>query len=262
MTNGLFKYFSRDTEKLEWFINGLVLLTPPEYFNDPWDFAASFEAWGDPGLKEQCPFSSSFDAKQFKQFREAMTGTEFRAGESRDYQKQIGKIIGVLCLTEKSMDRLMWAHYAESHCGFVAEFRHDNEETEYGRRWRIGPFGVAGKVSYPKYPKQPPTCKRDLSNITEVLWTKHSQWEYEQEWRVVQSHTEATPHQANNGSQRSLLKFEPCDLHRVIFGLRVCQNVEARLKDMLKRPEFDGVQIEKADIDPETSELISRKLTI
>ena len=39
MINGLFKYFPNDADKLERFINREVYLTPPKYFNDPWDFS-------------------------------------------------------------------------------------------------------------------------------------------------------------------------------------------------------------------------------
>jgi hypothetical protein len=38
MTNGLFKYFPTDEFKLEKFTSQQVFLTPPKYFNDPWDF--------------------------------------------------------------------------------------------------------------------------------------------------------------------------------------------------------------------------------
>jgi len=261
MIDGLFKYFSTDTEKLDWFVNRQLLLTPPYYFNDPWDFAVRFEPLSDVELKEECPFSLTLNAKEFGEFRNYMTGTEFRADESRNYQKEIGKLVGVVSLTEKPMDRLLWAHYAESHRGFLAEFRHDEEDLANGRRIRSGPFGVAAKVSYPKPPAQPPSCKRDLSNIAEVLWTKHSEWEYEQEWRVVQSHVEATPGRARDGGQRSFLKFEPSHLLRVIFGLRICPTVERKLKEMLEQPEYKTVRIEKADLDPTTRELIPRKLT-
>ncbi|MDD5138842.1 MAG: hypothetical protein PHY43_01115 [Verrucomicrobiales bacterium] len=35
---GLFKYFPPD--KMDFFENRLVLLTPPKFLNDPWDFFA------------------------------------------------------------------------------------------------------------------------------------------------------------------------------------------------------------------------------
>jgi hypothetical protein len=262
MATGLFKYFPTNCDKLKWFANGQILLTPPEHLNDPWDFLVRFVQWTDAELKEQCPSSSSYSAKDFKEFRDAMTSTDFHAEESRDYQKEIGKRkrIGVVSLAENPLDRVMWAHYAESHRGFVAEFAHAEESLEDGFRQRVGPFGPAAKVQYLKPHEQQPECKRDSSNIAKVLWTKHSKWDYEQEWRVVQSHDKATPSLASDGTPRSLLKFEPNHLIRVIFGLRICPTDEAKLSEMLGRPEFRNVRKERADINPVTNELISREL--
>jgi hypothetical protein len=260
MATGLFKYFPTNTEKLRWFTGGQLLLTPPEFFNDPWDFRVRFAPWSDAELRRECPFSSSLSMEDFNKFREAMTNADFQADESRNYQKKIGKIVGVVSLAENPLDRCMWAHYAESHRGFVAEFGHADEETKDGFRLRGGPFGPAAKVRYLTPNERQPECKRDGSNIEQILWTKHSKWNYEQEWRVVQSHSKATRGLASDGTPRSLLKFGPNDLIRVIFGLHICPIVEAKLREMLNQPEFGNVRKERADIDPITNKLISREL--
>src|ERR1035437_118686 len=122
MTNGLFKYFPTDPDKLERFTNGQVYLTRPEFFNDPWDFRLRFEPWTDAQLREQCPSSSSYSAEVFREFKATMTSADFHADESLNYQKEIGRIVGVVSLAKEPLDRRMWAHYGESHKGFVAEF--------------------------------------------------------------------------------------------------------------------------------------------
>ena len=263
MATGLFKYFPTNCDKLKWFADGQILLTPPQYFNDPWDFLVRFEQWTDEELKEQCPASSSYSAKDFKEFRDAMTSVDFHAEESHNFQDEIGKIVGVVSLAENPLDRVMWAHYAGSHHGFVAEFAHGEEFLEDGFRQRVGPFGSAAKVQYLKPDEQHPKWIRDSLNIekdAKVLWTKHSKWSDEQEWRVIQSHGNAAPCPASDGTPRSLLKFEPNHLIRVIFGLRICPIVEAKLSEMLGRPEFKHVRKERADINSITNELISYEL--
>jgi Protein of unknown function (DUF2971) len=250
MTTGLFKYFSTDRDKLEWFASGKILLTPPEFFNDPWDFLVSGEPYDDAQLD-----SLAQELKlPFERLKQDVVRSDFLPEESRDYQKQIGKQIGVMSLAENPLDRVMWAHYAESHRGFVAEFRHGDETEEQGIQIRLGPFGPAGKVSYPH---RLPKLKRNLDNMPEVIWTKHLEWKYEKEWRVVQWHDKAIPGQTTDGKLRSLLKFEPSHLARVIFGLRICPTVEAKLREMLGHPEFKNVRKEKADIDSITNEMIS-----
>ena len=256
MATGLFKYFPKDGDKLKWFTENKILLTPPEYFNDPWDFRVRFQPHTDAqledeALKQQIPI---------EHLRQVVMAGDFSTEESRNYQKEIGKTVGVVSLAENPLDRVLWAHYAESHRGFVAEFWHNNEETADSFRLREGCFGVAAKVKYLELHEQQPDCKRDNSNIEKILWTKNSEWDYEQEWRVVQLHDKAAPGLASDGKPRSLLRFEPKHLIRVIFGLRVCNTIEAKLREMLERPEFKNVRKERADLDPDTNKLITRAL--
>jgi hypothetical protein len=256
MATGLFKYFPTDDDKLKWFARKQILLTPPEYLNDPWDFLVRFEPYAEAQLESKAQEMQL----PIEHLRQTVTSNDFLTDESRNYQREIGKKIGVVCLAENPLDRLMWAYYAESHHGFVAEFAHGDEYLEYGFRQQGGPFGPAAKVQYLKSHEQQPECKRDSSNIANVLWTKHSKWGYEQEWRVIQSHDKATPGLARDGTPRSLLKFEPNHLIRVIFGLHICPTVEAKLREMLSHPEFRNVRKERAAIDHVTNELIPREL--
>jgi hypothetical protein len=247
MPNGLFKYFPRDGDKLEWLANCQVLLTPPEFFNDPWDFLVRCE-----------PYTEQTLPPGFGFMKVDAASDDFLMSESSDLQAGLSAQIGVISLTEKPLDRLMWAHYGESHRGFVAEFRHTDEETSAsGFRLCDNPFGTAVKVNYQR---TQPVLKRNRSNIDEVVLTKNLDWEYEQEWRVIQAKNKATTGRTRAGEPRSLLKFDPSHLVRVIFGLRICPKVEAKLREMLGRTEFRSVRKEKADIDPDTRELISREL--
>src|ERR1700690_3800670 len=126
METGLFKYFPTNGDKLEWFASKQILLTPPEYFNDPWDFLVRFKPYTDAQLE----IKAREMRLPIEHLKQAVTSNDFLAEESRNYQKEIGKIIGVVCLAENPLDRLMWAYYAESHRGFVAEFAHCEEFLE------------------------------------------------------------------------------------------------------------------------------------
>jgi len=255
MLNGLCKYFPADRDKLKWFSNCQILLTPPQYFNDPWDFLVRFEPYTEVELREQAWKIQ----RPIEEIRQVVKVHDFLTEESRDYQQQIGNTIGVVSLAENPFDRIMWAHYAESHHGFVAEFAHDETFFKDGFSQRVGPFGPAAKVEYLKPGAQQPECKRDVSNIGKILWSKHSGWHYEQEWRVIQSHLRAESGQATDGTSRSLIRFKPRDLIRVVFGLRTCPTVETLLTQMLRQPEFRHVRIERACIDPVTNDLVPSK---
>ena len=131
MPNGLFKYFPTDGDKLERFTNGQIYLTPPKYFNDPWDFLLRSEPPTEELLKKEVPFLHPASMPEFQEYVSSADSLEDEAHEQQD---GLSKIIGLVCLTEKPLDRLMWAHYAECHQGFVAEFGHSGDEakTEHG----------------------------------------------------------------------------------------------------------------------------------
>jgi hypothetical protein len=253
MTTGLFKYFPTDEDKLEWFAKGQILLSPPKYFNDPWDFLVHSEPYTDAELENR--------AKELEvslqSLKQASMESDFLSEESLDYQEQISKLVGVVCLNENPVDRTMAAYYAESHRGFVAEFRHGEEANAEGIKIRPGPFGQAGKVLY--VPQQP-LLKRDLSNMAEVIWAKHSSWQNEREWRVVQSLDKASRGQTRSGEERFLINFEPAQLVRVIFGIRASSAVKAALKTMLARSEYRHVRQEEMVVHPTSRELATRVL--
>jgi hypothetical protein len=87
----------------------LVYLDPP--FNSAQTYNAFFhEKDGSAAASQIKAFEDTWQWNQDK--RDAMS-PDFLAEESRNYQDELSKIIGVVCLTEKPLDRLMWAHYAE-----------------------------------------------------------------------------------------------------------------------------------------------------
>ncbi len=274
-TPGLFKYLSPD--KLVFFEDRLVLLTPPIYLNDPWDFRPKgrvpseeeiLKAWqenesdiahssvialpADYALREQ--------RERFDRIRAGVTSETFVDAEGEHYQKEIGKFFGIVSLTELPLSRLMWAHYADSHKGFVAEFAAGEETAAYGftiRMCAVGPV-VAAKVKYHPDFQQ---ISKNADNVHEVCWSKHLEWEEETEWRIIYPLQQSIARQVRRPDggeplKRYLLPFAPRGLRRVIFGMRMEAEVKRRLWTMLSQKGFEHVLTEKTDIDPETGELV------
>lgn len=255
MTNGLFKYFSTDQDKLERFTNGQVYLTPPKHLNDPWEFRLRIEPPTDEYLRKQAPW---LDPEGMAEFRRR-TGSGDWLEEGADEQRELfSRITGLVCLTENPLDQLMWAHYGESHKGFVAEFGPSDDEarTPLGlQRWGSA-FGSAAKIDYRP---QHPLLKLDQSNMEEVLLTKHLCWKYEDEWRVIRPLHEGDPHPTKNGFV--LVWFKPTQLLRVILGLQTSPEVRFQLRQMLSHREFEHVRKEEVHIDPGSRELKSCPLS-
>jgi hypothetical protein len=251
MKNGLFKYFSTDPDKLERFTKRQIYFTPPKYFNDPWDFLARSDPHAEKHIAVEIPSLSGRGLREFTEFVNTPDSLEDEAGEQQD---GLSQEIGVVCLTDDPKNRVMWAHYGESHQGFVAEFCctelpcNDQKAPAFAACGT--PFGPAMKVDYrPNLP----TMNADRTNLKEVFWTKHIAWRYEEEWRMMYSLAKGLHHPTRDGF--FLLEFEPGDLLRVVFGLRICPRVKEVLENMLKVNELHHVRKEEVYIDPTTRQL-------
>lgn len=98
--------------------------------------------------------------------------------------------IGVLSLTEKPCNLLMWAHYADGYKGFVIEF--DDKHKFFDQRTKLGE--LRGHLIKVRYSKQRPhfilfdpnlNDSENLDNwMNNFLCVKSEHWEYEQEWRM------------------------------------------------------------------------------
>jgi hypothetical protein len=252
MTNGLFKYFSTDEDKIERFTKGQVYLTPPRHLNDPWDFLMRSEPPTEELLKREVPFLHPEDVPGF--LTQMSTSQSLEEG-ARELQERLSKKIGVVCLTAKPLDRLMWAHYGESHKGFVAEFGRSGDEgkTEYGFRCCGSPFGSAVEV---QYEPELPLLQPGHPNLEKGILTKYDCWVYEEEWRVIRPLDSGDAHPTKQGFV--LARFKPIHLRRVIFGLRAPPELKFRLRQMLNHMEFEHVRTEEVYIDPNWRQLDSR----
>ena len=278
-TPGLFKYLSPD--KLVFFENCLVLLTPPIYLNDPWDFRPKgrmpseeeiLKAWQEHEsdiarssvIALPADYAQREQRERFDSIRAGVTSEKFVGGEGEHYQKEIGSFFGIVSLTQLPFSRLMWANYADSHKGFVAEFAAGEETAAYGftiRMCAVGPVAAAKVKYHPDFQQ----ISKNADNVHEVCWSKHPDWENEKEWRIICPLQESIARQVNRPCGGELLKryflpFAPGGLRRVIFGMRMEVEVKQRLCDMLGREEFKHLQKETTAIHPETGELVSKPL--
>jgi hypothetical protein len=199
-TTCLFKYM--DASKLELFEKSLLLLTPPIYLNDPWDFRPRGRTPTEDEIRQvwreietdisqtsviavPADYTHREQQARLANIRAGATNKAFLADLGEHYQSEIGNFVGIVSLTELPLSRLMWAHYADSHAGFIAELAAGEEGNFEGFVIRgVGTGLVAAKVKYPRSFDQI-SFASDGSNVLEVCWSKHPLWEYEQEWRIV-----------------------------------------------------------------------------
>jgi hypothetical protein len=119
---------------------------------------------------------------------------------------------GVLCLSEKPNDILMWAHYADCHRGICVEF----EVTKETFFWDALP--VIYSEAYPHLKATMST--QDLADG--LFRTKSNHWEYEKEWRII-------------GPCAGLEEFSARSLTGVILGCQILPEVEKSVSEWLSR---------------------------
>jgi hypothetical protein len=238
---GLFKYFPPD--KLDFFENRLVLLTPPKFLNDAWDFlpkgrTATYEETFREHQKIEKEIAKSSahipawfvqlqPKKRLQRMLDAGKSREFVEGLPKYSQERVSSTYGIVSLTETPSCRLMWAHYAESHSGFVAEFIASDHFVEPNEKLpSCSCIGFpACKVQYPPSFKPLPWT---ANSIVGASWAKYPFWKYEQEWRMLLPLEESVHccivKKEKSGSERYCLPFLPENLTRVIFGMRMKRN--------------------------------------
>jgi hypothetical protein len=191
--------------------------------------------------------------------------TEIYGKLMRDLLETLDQSFGVLCLSERPDDILLWSHYSNSHRGLCLEFDAAAHPDVFPRLRR-----VVYQKKYPAIPTEFPNLlrafreKRDglinetLFNLADVLagqldddtvakspedmaalgvarwfYVKSDHWDYEREWRCLKW---------KPGPQA----FPPKALTRVIVG---CVDTEATLqlvRDAIKGTAVEDVPLYKA----------------
>ena len=91
-----------------------------------------------------------------------------------DIQRMLKEEVGVLSLSAKNDNILMWSHYADYHKGFCIEFK----------RSQTNPLGATKPVQYVKeYPSLNYFDDLPGNILKRMILTKAEDWSYEAEWR-------------------------------------------------------------------------------
>ena len=216
--DALYKYcmFNEYTEEI--FTHNEIYFSSPEKFNDPFDSKPRLTCEGT--MKERKRYLCKQYQKKYpkRSKEEILTDVEMEIitkgrdeivlNEAMEKSREIlRKKLGICCFSEKRDNILMWAHYANQHTGFCLEFDIDNDffkpitcaiKVEYDAIWPE--LNVMRLDSYPE------------GKVGKKLLIKANDWEYEQEWRIVD-------HKKGPGIQN----FPENALSGVILGCRISQ---------------------------------------
>jgi len=209
----------------------------PELQAIPLDFATSI-------IEE---FMSTEDARQataegLKIFLKSMR--DGAAGVRHAIHRAFNENVGLLSLSEIPDNELMWAHYADSHTGFVLGF--DEEHPFFNRRrTENDEFYFVRKV---RYSDDPPVSLATIDGDA-LLITKGTSWSYEKEWRMLVPLSDATRSVPVGGDTVHLFAFPPDALRDVILGVNATLDTEAKVKNLLSRPQLRHIRMRRAILD-------------
>ena len=163
---------------------GIVKLSRPDRFNDPWDCRVHYRVATSTSEKERVfdwlktehrkrrPLVAEAErARLAQQTMADLSG--FVEKMEREMYSAICNGYKVYCLSEHPDSALMWAHYTVSHTGVCLEF--DAQKAPFTRA--TGATKVTYSTTYPDH---------DLCDTGyKPLITKSEDWAYEAEWRLV-----------------------------------------------------------------------------
>lgn len=204
------------TNRLEVLETSSLRFTQPDQLNDPLESHPDFrELIEDIKKRETAGLEAAVAAK-------ILDAIEKDAPKA--IASEISRLnIGFLSLSLIPDNDLMWAHYADSHKGFVLGFDGDHQ---FFKRNNLRKITGLRRIKYSSARVVPANAGFVPADLAEPLFfTKNTSWSYEEEVRVMAdlANADIKP-TASDGVY--LFNFPPEALLEVIFGIHTPENVK------------------------------------
>lgn len=246
-----YKYRSMDERSAMWvertIRHGEIYFPAAATFNDPFDLRPVFSLQAPRKVQKEdyIRLSKKYEPllnrrERREEARRVMSGMmrkENLAKTAEDIQKAHTEVItqkvGVLCVSTKRDDILMWSHYGDSHRGVCLEF--DGSSTFMAH---------AQKVIYASE-RRPINSYADTREemMEKALLTKSEHWRYEAEWRVLR-------YQKGPG----VVTFHPPSLTGVIIGAQASAATIGSIESWT-RQSASPIKVYRASISNRTYDL-------
>jgi len=163
----------------------------------------------------------------------------------------ISNHIGILSLSKIDNNLLLWSHYSNCHQGIVIEFEDEHpfltqfENKDHQDRIEIEYTDIRPDLKLNNWNM---SQENALEMAKKILFTKSTEWRYEQEYRLVRSLNNATHLNCkdNNGFDIYVFDFPTEIIKSIIFGCRVNEENKKYLMESLSKSGFDSVEIKQA----------------
>lgn len=219
----IYKYFH--PERSDILRDLKIRFSNPANFNDPFEVCPRFDQWTKKTMDKEvqkCVLQNARlgipedETLKFHEQNIKQTLPNNVDYYSQDFQKKCGEQFRMLCFGENIQSPLMWGHYSDSQRGFALGFYTNH------------PFFHKRLVNVHYDEKRPCLLEKE-----KILWTKNNEWQYENEWRVIQNVVSAEPH------------YETLPIgciEAVYFGLRISPTVRREIELALDSPNHTDIK--------------------
>jgi hypothetical protein len=251
-------------------------VTPPNQFNDPFEFTPKM-GYSDPlgyakrHLQQEAVLKWLYETKckegkfvgSFQTFQELASRHQSEIIEAfvsvlplgaaqaeKDFLNEVGKRNGVLCMSARRNSILMWGHYCDKPLGLVIGF--DGSSAVFQRGKGLRP------VVYIKERIFFDACwevgSSELATYEDqVIFSKSADWSYEDEFRQIftlsSSSLTKKPLEDKNKTLGYFLPFPPEAIVSVTLGPRISPELENKVREILQKPCFSNVKLDRAVLD-------------
>ena len=225
-------------------LNGTLKFDKPSGFNDPFDCLPAKKSIEnqDPRLKEKHLFYKGREPT----ISECIAYANKLSSPS--YHKEKNEKLRVLSLTKSHKNILMWSHYTNQHTGACIELDlssviHNGADLYSDQFWQPQP------VEYTL--KRPEVDAFEKGVFVKEVCTKHEDWNYEEEYRVVRT--------TQTANFKTIYEF-PVEkfIKRVILGCRITPKNEKEIIEKIRSINQQlsiEIEINKAKISDSKYEL-------
>ena len=247
-------------------------ITPPNRFNDPFEFAPRMKPSARPrearrlvrdkgseramfeAMTAQGHFTGNF--KKFKKLVRPQRGKmiqavlahypDVAADFRRDFVNLVSSEFGLLCLSAVRDNILMWSHYARRHTGLVIglDGRHALLSSNELKLVQVEYRGERVEMEYLAAPRS-----RELEEqIKSVIRRKSPQWKHEREWRQLRSLQQRKTEEdvSSSGRVNHFFTIEPGLIRQVIIGCRAPETLIGEIAEIKTLSRFAHVQFLQA----------------
>ncbi len=170
-----------------------------------------------------------------RQMSGAFDNGKYWKDDYEEYKKEMYTKFGVMSLTSKNYNLLMWSHYSDSHKGFCVGLD------------KIILFEVTGGMIGPvNYCNEFPSVglfDNNSHGLTRIFLTKFLDWKYEEEYRITKI-----------GASRKIFNIPSQAVKEIILGYKMKDNYKDEIIQLAKE-KFPNANIFESLMNPEKFEL-------